>query len=435
MAQLTGGWGPGGRTVLLPTQQRQRRGVLLPVVGLVVLGICGLVTVWVVASHIGEGAVLAGALCALLPVGPVVATFLWIDRWEPEPPQLLLFAFLWGAGFAALSALLINSGAAILVGQLLGRGNADLVGSNVIAPLVEEGLKGAFLVLMLVFRRREFDGIVDGIVYAGLVAAGFAFTENILYFGTAFFEGAADGALAAVLPVLVVRGVLSPFAHPLFTAMTGIGAGIAANSRSVGVRVGAVGVGYAGAVLLHALWNSSASLLGGTVFPGIYGFIMLPVFVGMVILVIYQRRREQQVIAAQLPGFAQEGWIAPSEIALLSSLAGRRGWRAAVRRRSGRQVAKAVSDYQVAVTELAFLQSRLARGAVGDTGLVWRKEALDELYRSRMKAVGHPEALTVALRHHGPPPGGWTPPPAGPPPRPMRAPGRDQPPQSWPPPR
>jgi len=435
MAQLTGGWGPGGRTMFLPTQKRQRRGVLGPVIGLVFLGICGLVVIGLVGSSVGVGGVVVGALCALLPVGPVVATFLWVDRWEPEPPRLLLLAFLWGACFAALSALLINSSASLVVDELLGRGRGDVLGTVAIAPLVEEGLKGAFLVGLLIFRRREFDGIVDGIVYAGLVAAGFAFTENILYFGRAFAEDSANGASGGVLAVLVLRGLLSPFAHPLFTAMTGIGAGIAANSRNVGVRVVAVLLGYAGAVLLHALWNSSASLLGGNGFIGVYGFVMVPLFLGMIAVVLFQRKREQRIIADQLPGFAQAGWIAPSEITLLSSLAGRRGWQAAVRRRSGKTVAKSVMDYQAAVTELAFLRSRMARGSVGDTGLLWHKEALDELFRSRMKAVGHPEALTVALRHHGPQPGGWTPPPSGPPPRPQQPPGPDLPPQSWPPPR
>jgi len=94
MAQLTGGWGPGGRTMFLPTQKRQRRGVLGPVIGLVFLGICGLVVIGLVGSSVGVGGVVVGALCALLPVGPVVATFLWVDRWEPEPPRLLLLAFL-----------------------------------------------------------------------------------------------------------------------------------------------------------------------------------------------------------------------------------------------------------------------------------------------------------------------------------------------------
>ena len=435
MVQLTGGWGPGSRTMMLPTQQRQRRGVLGPVIGLVFLGICGLLVLGLVGSSVGAGGVVVGALCALLPVGPVVATFLWIDRWEPEPPSLLLTAFLWGACFAALSALVINSSASLVVDGLLGRGSGDLVGTVAIAPLVEEGLKGAFLVLLLTFRRREFDGIVDGIVYAGLVAAGFAFTENILYFGRAFTEQSPSGASGGVLAVLLLRGLLSPFAHPLFTAMTGIGAGIAANSRSGAVRVLAVLVGYLFAVLLHALWNSSASLFDGTVFIGVYGFVMVPLFVAMVAVVIFQRRREQRIVIDQLPGFAQAGWIAPSEIALLSSLAGRRGWRAAVRRRSGNAVARAVTDYQAAVTELAFLRARMARDAIGADGPQWHREALDELVRARRKAVGHPEALTVALRHHGPSPGGWVPPPPGPPPWVPPPPPPGLPPQSWPPPR
>ncbi|MCY7340457.1 MAG: PrsW family intramembrane metalloprotease [Pseudonocardia sp.] len=420
-----------GRTVLLPTSQRQRRGVLGPVVGLVVLGICGLIVLGLLAGRVGPGGVVVGALCALLPVGPVVAAFLWVDRWEPEPPRLLLLAFLWGACFAALSAILINSSATIYVDAVLGGGSGDVVGTVVVAPIVEEAVKGAFLVGLLIFRRREFDGIVDGIVYAGLVAAGFAFTENILYFGRAVAEDAAgDGG--GVFAVLVLRGVLSPFAHPLFTAMIGIGAGIAARRRNRGVKVAAVLGGYLLAVALHALWNGSATLGGGTAFFGVYAFVMVPLFVGMIAVIFWQRRREQRIVAAQLPGFAQAGWIAPSEVTLLSSLAGRRGWKSAVRRRSGKEVAKAVTAYQAAVTELAFLRDRMARGTVGQsTGTFWHEQAVAELFRARMHAVGHPEALTVALRHQGPPGGqqGWTPPPPGPVAAPMPP---DQPPQSWP---
>ena len=194
------------------------------------------------------------------------------------------------------------------------------------------------------------------------------------------------------------------------------------------VRVVAVLIGYALAVTLHALWNGSASLQGGEAFIGVYAFIMVPLFLAMIAIVVWQRRREQRIVIEQLPGFAQAGWIAPSEIALLSSLAGRRGWRAAVRRRSGKQVAKAVTDYQAAVTDLAFLRSRMARGSVGgETGVFWHGEALAELSRARDRAIGHPEALTMALRHHGP--SGWTPPPPGPPPGAAAWPGR---PQSYP---
>jgi protease PrsW len=426
------------RIVPLPTQSRQRRGVLAPVVGLIALGVCGLVVLGLLGSSVGVAGVLVGALCALLPVGPVVAAFLWIDRWEPEPPRLLFVAFLWGACFAALSALLINSSAALVADQMLGRGSGDVLGAIAVAPVVEEAVKGLFLVGLLVFRRREFDGVVDGVVYAGLVAAGFAFTENILYFGRAFAEDAVVGQTGGVLATLLLRGVLSPFAHPLFTSMIGIGAGIASRSRTVAGRVVAVAVGYAVAVVLHSLWNTSATVLGGGGFLLVYGAVMVPLFVVLVGVVVWQRRREQRTVIAQLPGFARAGWIAPSEVPLLSSIAGRRGWRAAVRRRSGRQVAKAVSDYQAAITDLAFLRDRMARGTVGDSGRFWHDQALDAVIKARARAVGHPEALTVAIRRHGPQ--GWTPPPPGPPPggaAPFRGsyPGYEPgaPPQSWPP--
>jgi protease PrsW len=402
------------RVIPMPTPGRQRRGVLAPVLGLIALGFCGLVVLGLVVGSVGVTGVLVGALCALLPVGPVVATFLWIDRWEPEPPRTLLVAFLWGACFAALTALLINSSASMVVDQVLGSDQGNLFGAVAVAPVVEEAVKGAFLVGMLVFRRREFDGVVDGIVYAGLVAAGFAFTENILYLGRAFIDDAGVGQVGSVLAVLLLRGVLSPFAHPLFTAMIGIGAGIAARSTSAGGQVGAVAIGYVVAVALHSLWNASASVLGGGVFLTVYAFVMVPVFIALVIVVVWQRRREQRIVAAQLPGFAAAGWIVPSEVPLLSSLAGRQGWRAAVRRRSGRGVAKAVAEYQAAVTELAFLRDRMARGTAGPLGQLWHAEAVEAVRQARARAVGHPEALTVAIRHHGPP--GWTPPPPGPPP-------------------
>lgn len=403
------------RVIPMPTPGRHRRWVLAPVLGLIALGFCGLVVIGLVRSSVGTAGVVVGALCALVPVGPVVATFLWVDRWEPEPPRTLLAAFLWGACFATLTALLINSSATVVVDQVLGREGANLVGAVAVAPVVEEAVKGAFLVGMLFFRRREFDGVVDGIVYAGLVAAGFAFTENILYLGRAFTEDAGVGQVASVLGVLVLRGVISPFAHPLFTAMIGIGAGIASRSKSVARRVAAVVIGYLVAVALHSLWNTSASVLDGGLFLAVYAFVMVPVFVALAIVVVWQRRREQRIVASQLPAFAAAGWIVPSEVPLLSSLAGRQGWRAAVRRRSGREAAKAVADYQAAVTELAFLRDRLARGTAGPHGPIWHAEAVEAVRRARARAVGHPEALTAAMRRRPP---GWTPPPPGPPPAP-----------------
>ncbi|WP_445186387.1 PrsW family intramembrane metalloprotease [Pseudonocardia sp. Cha107L01] len=389
--------------------RRQRRGVLATVLALVLLGICGLLLIGILVYSVGAGGVIVGTLGALLPVGPVVWAFLWMDRWEPEPPRMLLVAFLWGACFATLAALILNSSAELATSSVLG--DASSVFSAVfVAPWVEEFMKGSFLLGLLVFRRREFDGVLDGIVYAGVVAAGFAFTENILYLGQAFASGAATGQGGDVLAVLVMRGLFSPFAHPLFTSMTGIGLGIASNARTVLVRLAAPIGGYLLAVFLHACWNASASYADGEALVPVYLMIMLPMLVFVLLVVLYQRRREQRIIAAELPGFAEAGWIAPSEVHLLESLAGRRGWLRAVRRRSGSAVAKAVSEYQAAVTELAILRHRMARGALGAHAREWHDELLEDVLLSRAKAVGAPDALHAAWGRRVPPPG-WSPPP------------------------
>lgn len=402
---------PGHPEAYRRSARHQRRGVLGPVLGLVTLAVCGLLVFGTIYQDLGPGAVLVGTLGALLPVGPVVAAFLWMDRWEPEPPRLMLVAFLWGACFATLGALFINSLAQLVAALSLGEAGSEIFASVFVAPVVEESLKGAFLLGLFWFRRREFDGILDGVVYAGLVAAGFAFTENILYLGRAFAEGAADGQGGGVLAVLIIRGIFSPFAHPLFTAMAGIGLGIAANARAGLVRVLAPLAGFAMAVVLHGLWNGSASVGDGAALPLVYLLIMVPLFCFTVLLVAYQRRREQRIIAAELPGFAAAGWIAPSEVGLLQSLAGRRGWRRAVQQRSGPASAKAVRDYQGAVTELAFLRHKMARGAVGPEARHWHDELLVTAVDSRARAVGMPDALTAAWARRQPPPG-WSPPAA-----------------------
>jgi protease PrsW len=345
----------------------------------------------------------------------VVGAFLWVDRWEPEPPRLLLIAFAWGACVATLSAAVINSTAKV-VGDTILAGTGDLVSAVVSAPLVEEGMKSAFLFGLVWVKRREFDGVVDGIVYAGITAAGFAFTENIMYFGRAFLEhGFTAGVDGGVVTVFVLRGLLGPFAHPLFTAMTGLALGIALSVRSRLVQVILPIVGYLGSVVLHALWNGSATIGGALGFIVVYGLIMLPLFVAVIALVLWQRRREQRVVAAELPGFAWAGWIAPSEVGLLASLAGRRGWRAAVRRQAGKEAAKAVAAYQATVTELAFLRNRMARGTAGPNAQRWHDELVHDLVAARAGAVARPQALRAAWQDTPP---GWRPPPPGPPPPP-----------------
>jgi hypothetical protein len=259
----------------------------------------------------------------------------------------------------------------------------EYTSSVVSAPFAEEALKGAFLVGLLWRQRHELDGLVDGIVYAGLVAAGFAFVENILYLGRAFDTDSFDG-----YTVFVVRGVFSPFAHPLFTVFIGIAVGIAAQRRSVAARIVLPILGYLLAAGLHALWNASALWDDrGRGFVAVYVVVMVPLFAGMLSIALWQRRREQRVIEARLGEFVQAGWIPWYELDLLSTMRSRRRWITAMKTQYGRDAARAVRDYQVSVTELAFLVTRLRHARADEQDDPRLAEVLSAVTRTRARAV------------------------------------------------
>ena len=144
-------------------------------------------------------------------------------------------------------------------------GTPETWSAAIVAPITEEAAKGLFILLLLWMRRHEIDGVLDGIVYAGMVGVGFAFTENILYLGAAYMGGddVGPGGFGSAIGVFVVRGIFSPFAHPLFTAFIGVGVGYAVVSRSGAARFLAPLVGYVLAVTAHAVWNGSAFFGGG----------------------------------------------------------------------------------------------------------------------------------------------------------------------------
>ena len=352
-----------------------------PFAGLIVLGVCGLVMVGVTTSRVGVLPALIGALTGLLPVGIVFATIVWIDRWEPEPPLLMLGAFLWGVGGATASSLLFNHATERVTTALLGPGDHS-VPAVVVGPFFEEAAKALFVVALWFRRRSEFNGLVDGIVYAGLTAAGFAYVENILYFGKAFAQ---DGFGGMVLALLVMRAVLTPFSHPLFSAMFGFGIGMASRTRPRAGRLAWAAGGFAVAVVLHAVWNYSANSTGAR-FVDMYFLIMVPVFAGMGWLVVWQRRREQRIVVVQLPALRREGLIDADEVEWLASLGERRGWKRHVRRAAGREAAKAVRDYQIAVTELAFLQHRATRVRTTSAVRRARRQRLVEELREARRA-------------------------------------------------
>ncbi|MEE6272174.1 PrsW family intramembrane metalloprotease [Georgenia wangjunii] len=345
-------WGqgapPGTAGPRWPEPASRRGTPVWGVLAVVLVGIVTLVSIGQIADITGSGAAVAGGVVALVPLVVVLLGIRWVDRWEPEPRLTLLFALLWGAGVATLVSLVLNTAVSMAVYATTGDvTTAETVGAVVSAPLVEESAKGLGVLLILLARRRYFDGPVDGIVYAATVGAGFAFVENILYFGE---------SIETLPAVFIMRGIMSPFAHVIFTAAIGVALGLASRSRSRAAWVLAFPAGWFVAVVLHALWNGSA--VAGTFFA-LYGLVQVPLFVGVVVLVLWLRRQERGVIGARLGEYAAAGWFAPHEVAMLTSFPARRRARAWA---SGRGAGAAMTRFQRAATELAFARQRAATG-------------------------------------------------------------------------
>ncbi len=185
----------------------------------------------------------------------------WTDRYEREPKVLLGAVFFWGVAIAAGGAFIINTVLGMGVYIFTGSESAtDLATGSVIAPIVEESLKGlAVLIVFLIFRR-EFDSILDGVVYAGITALGFAATENTHYiYNMGYVEGGWEGLWFLVF----VRVILVGWQHPFYTAFTGIGLATARLSRSGFVKFFAPLIGFSVAMFTHAFHNTFASLAGG----------------------------------------------------------------------------------------------------------------------------------------------------------------------------
>jgi RsiW-degrading membrane proteinase PrsW (M82 family) len=330
--------------------------VILGSLAIAVLGLIVLLVIVYFIAGLGVGAFTFAGVLALVPLVIVLFGIRWIDRWDPEPRGTLVFAFLWGAGVAVLIALLVGAQIDNVVNALGGPGPGyDFFGAVIQAPIVEEGGKGLGVLMLFWFARKHFDGPVDGLVYAGMVAAGFAFSENILYFGQAILES--GGSVVGVFQIFFIRGLLSPFAHVMFTACIGIVLGLAASRTGAGGGVGYLLLGLIPAVALHALWNGSLYIVRD--FYGYYALIQFPLFVLAIAIVIYLRRQESRVTRAHLSAYAYAGWFNPDEVGALATGPGRRTAMSWARQHG---VGRAMKTYIRASTRLAFARQSMLSG-------------------------------------------------------------------------
>lgn len=318
------------------------------------VGAMGALTLLLIALETGTAGFAFGLALAVLPVPVYLAVALWLDRFEAEPRQLLASAFFWGAAGAVFFSMLVNSFFELSLVGSLGEEAAGVAGSVVSAPIVEELTKGLVLWVFFFRHRDEFDNVTDGIVYAAMVGLGFAMTENVLYYGNAIAEGTESS-----VATFVVRGILSPFAHPFFTAMTGIGLGIARETRRRWLKPAAPLAGFCAAMLLHAAWNLAAST---EAFFAVYFLVMVPVFCGVVALVAWSLRREGRILRAQLGREVAAGIVPAAELDHLCTVRGRMRASARTLLRRGFRAWRRHGELHQAVSELAFHRWRVERG-------------------------------------------------------------------------
>jgi protease PrsW len=235
--------------------------------------------------------ILAAFFFGFVPMFLLAAFVNWLDRYEKEPKLLLGAAFLWGVIVAGGGAYVLNTvfgiGLYVLTGS---EGAAEFGTTSIIAPIIEEGLKGLAVLAVFFMFRSEFDSILDGIVYASITAMGFAAIENVLYiYRNGFLENGWEGFWTLV----VIRVILVGWMHPFFTAFTGIGIAIARMSRNMLVKIIAVPAGYTVAVLTHAFHNTFSSLIGGAggFFVGLLAdYLGYAIMLAFVIWMIFHER-------------------------------------------------------------------------------------------------------------------------------------------------
>ncbi|MBA3310871.1 MAG: PrsW family intramembrane metalloprotease [Nocardioidaceae bacterium] len=391
---------PPGVVLAIRSVARRRWPTFTVALLLVAVGVaCGWVVYDELADAIDGLPLLYAVLFAFVPVLPLSALFVWLNRLRPEPTWLLLVALGWGALAATAISLKLNAWLAVQVGDVNGASPRSAV---FVAPWVEEVAKGAVIFAIVIWRRHDFNAVVAGVVFGGLAGIGFAFTENVLYYGQHFqSQGEELFSFEAFQSLFLWRGIKSPFAHPMLTMMTGAGIGIAVRHRHVGVRILAPVAGFCAAALLHMGYNSVASFAAtSSSLTALYLAVLLPTLFALVTLVALVRRHERHVIAARLRDYTAYGWLKADQLPYIVSGAGRRA-----ARRHSKQFGKAERDrvraFQRTGMDLGLLRDRIVRGVAGATELPKERDLIAAMrsHRGRVLlpgAIGRAQELPTA---------------------------------------
>jgi RsiW-degrading membrane proteinase PrsW (M82 family) len=261
--------------------------------------------------------IILSVLFGVVPMALLAVILTLFDRYEKEPPWLLVGVFLWGAIVAAGAAFILNTIFGVSVFLVSGsEGLADVGAAVLSAPFVEETVKGLAVLAVFLYFRNEFDSVLDGVIYGGLVGYGFAAAENINYIFSGFLQSGTEGLFTLVF----VRVLLIPFLHATLTAFTGIGLAVGRLNRGW-LRYAAPVLGYVTAIGLHTFHNLLASVPDPLVC--LLGKIIdWTGFIGMFVFVLYLVWREGKVMREQLQEEVALGNLTDAQYKTAASLGG-----------------------------------------------------------------------------------------------------------------
>ncbi len=255
------------------------------------------------------------AVLAAIPMAFIPAFFFswflyWLDRYEKEPRWLLLMTFFWGGFFAIIGTLIVASIFEVGFSFVLqDAALQDIAGGSITAPLVEEFMKGLAVMLVFFLFRNEFDSILDGAIYGGIAGLGFAATENVFYFLGQY----SDAGWAGMFTNFALRVGVFAWAHPFYTAFTGLGFAIARTNKNTLIKIIAPIIGYLLAVFAHSFHNTALVFVNGL---GSIALIILLEWSGWLFFlgfVIWLISREQKLLKVHLTEEVQNGLISATQ--------------------------------------------------------------------------------------------------------------------------
>ena len=345
---------------------------------------------------------LTSAGYAALTLGAYVLLFLVFDRFRPSSPSMKYVALLWGAAGATFIAIFVNSWmSSLLAGGTSGQQLSDAAAAVFVAPFVEEFCKATILFWLVMAMRRRMCSVLQMIGLSGLSAAGFAFVENMIYYVRVYCTATLTPGVDAapyMQQMVLLRGVLTSFGHPLFTMMTAFGLIVGLRQRSKLIRVMAPLAGYLVAALLHMCFNGLATFMDDYRPLVIYGVMIV---VSVTIWLITQFLSQRQLIAWRLDDYVRMGWLRDRDAAVYGSPMARlkltvagwlRGWR----------IGKSTMRLMSGVTELAYLRNAVANG-INDDGAISREhELVVDVAAQRGIGLDEPVGLRLVPRYRGP---------------------------------